>query len=226
MRRIQVALAQTSALGRRELRELLSSEPDLSIVAETPDGVGVQTVLKRFRPDVLVVDHALVDNPESVRKLRAQSARTRILVLIEQLPPDQFLAYLTAGARGFMARREAGTGLVRAIRAVAAGEIWAERKMTARVVEQLSALLPRFEIVKNPLFSVLTPAERSIAERVAKGHSNKEVADELGVSEKTVKNHLTTVFQKLHCRNRTGLTYLVLHRLEAERKTRGSAGRA
>ena len=102
--------------------------------------------------------------------------------------------------------------MAKALRTVAAGESWAGRKVVARVIEELAAIASRVERPQGGLLRGLTVRELRIAELVAQGRNNREIAAELRLSEKTVKNHLTRIFQKLGFRSRTQLAAYLLRR--------------
>lgn len=201
---------------REGIRALLAREADLEIVGEAADGAQAQKMVEKFKPDILLLDPALLRGPQALQTVRAKSPGTEILILTEAPAGDEFLDYIKAGAKGAISKGETGTDLAKALRSVAAGEIWARRKVMARVLEELSTLAPRVERPQGTLLSRLTQRELKVAELVAQGCNNKEIANTLHLSENTVKNHLTSVFQKVGCRNRSQLTAFLLRRFSPD----------
>jgi len=197
---------------REGIRALLAREADLEIVAEAADGAQAQMLVEKFKPEILLLDPSLLRGPQALQTVRAKSPGTAILILAEVPPGEEFLDYIKAGAKGAIWKGDSGADLAKALRAVAAGEIWARRRVMTRVLEELSALAPRVERPQGAAPSRLTPRELKIAELVAQGCNNREIAETLRLSENTVKNHLTNIFQKVGCRNRAQLTAFLLRR--------------
>jgi DNA-binding NarL/FixJ family response regulator len=210
MRRIRVVLADDHTMLREGIRALLAGEGDLEIVAEAADGVQTEKIVEKSKPDILLLDPALLKGPQSLQTIRAKSPATEILILTEGPPGEEILEYIRAGAKGALSKGETGATLAKALRTVATGEIWATRRLMARILQELSALASRVERPPAALVSRLTQREQRIAELAAEGRNNRDIADKLSVSEKTVKNHLTSIFQKLGCRSRSQLTALLL----------------
>lgn len=197
---------------REGIRALLAREEDIEIIAEASDGAQTEKTVVKLKPDILLLDPALLKGLQTLQTMREKTPGTEILILTEGPPGDEFLEYIRAGAKGAISKGDTGATLAKALRTVAAGEIWATRKIMARVLQELSALASRVEPPRGAAVSRLTQRELRIAELAAEGRNNREIADKLSLSEKTVKNHLTSIFQKLGCRNRSQLTALVLRR--------------
>lgn len=212
MQRIRVVIADDHTLVREGIRALLAREGDLEVVAEAADGAQAQKLVERLQPNILLLDPALLRGPQALQTVRDNSPGTEILILTESPPGEEVLDYIRAGAKGAISKGDTGADLAKALRVVAAGEIWARRKVMARVLEELSALSHRVERPQGAPASRLTQRELKIAELVAEGCKNREIAETLRLSEKTVKNHLTNIFQKVRCRNRAQLTAFLLRR--------------
>jgi DNA-binding NarL/FixJ family response regulator len=210
--RIRIVIADDQTLLREGIRALLAREGDIEIVADAADGAQAQKLVERFKPQILLLNPSLLKGIQVLQTIRRKSPQTEILVLTEGPPGEEFLEYIRAGAKGAISKKETGAALAKALRTVAAGEIWATRKIMARVLQELSALASRVEHPQRAIISRLTQRERRIAELAAEGQNNREIAAKLGLSDKTVKNHLTSVFQKLGFRNRTELTAFLLRR--------------
>lgn len=210
MRPIRVVIAADYTMLREGIRRLLASDADLEIIAEAADGSQMQEAVEKFKPDILLLDSSLLRGLEALALIRNNSPTTRTLILTEDPPEKGLLGYLRAGARGVFSKSETGAILAKAIRVVAADEIWAGRKVLTRVIQELSARAVRDERLRGLLTSRLTPRELRIAELVARGRNNREIAEKLRLSEKTVKNHLSNIYQKFGLRNRTHLATLLL----------------
>ena len=210
MQRIRVVIADKHTMLREGIRQLLAHEGDIEIVAEAADGTEAERTVARLKPDILLLDHSLLRGLEALQTIRSKNPQTVILILTEVRSEEEFLRYIREGANGAISKMEPGAALAKALRVVAAGEIWAGRKVMARAVEELSALASRLERPQRAAAARLTQRELKIAELVAEGQNNREIAAKLGLSEKTVKNHLTSIFQKTGCRNRAQLTGLLL----------------
>ena len=159
-----------------------------------------------------MLDSFLIRDLEALQTIRRKSPQTQILVLTEGPPEEGLVGYIRAGAKGAISKSETGATLAKALRTVAAGESWAGRKVVARVIEELAAIASRVERPQGGLLRGLTVRELRIAELVTQGRNNREIAEQLRLSEKTVKNHLTRIFQKLGFRSRTQLAAYLLRR--------------
>ena len=200
---IRLAIATQPTLLRDVLSRLLSREPDLEIVGQGHDEDRIVEVLKEVSPALLLLDYeALGPNSESIiARLRRIAPRTRILVMATRSADEYVERVLRAGAAGLVGKQLDFETLLRAIRSVASGEIWANRRAQALTLEHLTdfsggALEPEGQLTKR---------EQQIVDGVARGLRNKEIARHLNISEKTVKSHLNNIFQKLGLEGRFAL---------------------
>jgi DNA-binding NarL/FixJ family response regulator len=159
--------------------------------------------LSKLRPQVLVFDYeAMGPNGEGiVARLRRASPATRVLVIASRSADENVEQVLRSGASGLVGKQLEFAVLVQAIRAVAAGELWANRRAAAQAMASLTDLTTRVPALDGHL----TKREWDIADGVAQGLRNKEIAARLTISEKTVKSHLNNVFSKLRISGRVGL---------------------
>jgi len=206
--RVSLVVATQPALFCEILSRQLDNEPDLQVVGQAWDKDQIRQVLSRQSPRVLLFDYeAMGPNGESViRGLRRDVPATRILVLATRSGDETVEQVLRAGASGLVGKQLEFTTLVRAIHAVAAGEIWAHRLATARILEHLENFSRRGSASEG----FLTKREREIVDGVARGLRNKEIACRLNISQKTVKSHLNNIFRKLKLDGRTALALLGL----------------
>ena len=198
--RWKVAVAARPALFCEILSSKLHDEPDLEIAGAARDEEEVRLLLTRTRPAVLLFDYeGLGPSAElAIRRLRRTARSTRILVLATRSGDETLERVLRAGAAGLVGKQQPFATLVRAIRAVAAGELWANRVATAHVVERLAVPASGGREPDERL----TEREWEIVDAVGQGIRNKEIGRRLKISEKTVKSHLNNIFRKLRVDNR------------------------
>jgi DNA-binding NarL/FixJ family response regulator len=170
----------------------------------------IEKLLAKKNPRILVFDYeGLGPNGDStVQRLRRAAPATRILVLASRSSDETVERVLRAGASGLVGKQLEFAVLVRAIRAVSAGEVWANRRATSLALETLTG--PSARISK----SALTKREQEIADACSQGLRNKEIASRLNISSKTVKGHLNNIFRKLRVDNRFALGLQITERLQ------------
>ncbi len=205
--RLGVAIATEPDLFRDVLCSLLNTDPSLKIVGQAHNEKDLTWLLRRERPQALLFDYeALGPNGESIiSRLRRAAPATRILVMAARSSNESVGRVLRAGASGLIGKHLSFETLMRAIHAVARGEVWANRRLTARALEDLTTRLPAAE-------DQLTRREIQIAEGVGRGLRNKEIASQLKISQKTVKSHLNNIFRKLRLDGRVALALLAQER--------------
>lgn len=197
--RIRLVLVDDSELVRTGLRSLLGIDPALEVVGEAATvAAGVQACL-RHRPDIALLDIRLPDGTgfDVCRQILKELPQVRVLVLTSVADDTLVDEAIRAGAHGYLLKEIDGRGLVQAIRDVAAGKSILDPAVTARVMQFVRS----GGGADNALAS-LSPQENRVLALIAEGKTNKEVAAQLGLSDKTVKNYLSTVFEKLHVSRR------------------------
>ena len=208
---IRVVIADDHAVVRAGLRSLLGVEGDIAVLFEASDGRDAVDAVARLQPDVLLIDLSMPgwNGVEAIRRARAVSPATRVLVLSMHAAPDYVRPALRAGAHGYLVKGAGLDDLLRALRAVAAGERFfgpeAER-VIALDAEHLAGD-DRGEDLDR-----LTAREREVLQLVAEGLTNREIGAALGVSPKTVDAHRTKVMQKLDLHNAQALTRFAVRR--------------
>ena len=204
-----VLIAVEPALLRAGLRLVLAPHEDLQVVGEAADGPQVLRLVEALHPDLLLLDLQL---PEGgglaiLPQLQARSARTHILLMSGVLDDALIAEALQQGAKGYVPKTATPDELIKAIRTTYAGELWVRRVLLTQVVERLRHQL---QVQHAPLMArreILTAREHEIVRGVQQGLTNKEIGTQLGISEKTVKTHLSTVFRKLQVRRRVQLVH-------------------
>jgi two-component system response regulator DevR len=197
--RSTVVLIDDSEVVRMGLRALFGTEPTLQVVGEAASvAAGVDTCI-RLRPDVALLDIRLPDGSgfEACRKILQHAPETRVLILTSVVDDALVGEAIAAGAHGYLLKEIDGRGLIQAIRDVAAGKSILDPAVTARVMQLL-----KVSRSGSDLLGSLSPQERRVLALIADGCTNKEAGVKLSLSEKTVKNYLSTIFEKLHVSRR------------------------
>jgi len=194
---IRLLIADRQEMFREGLRSLLESEPDFTVVGETDDGERLVSLAVSEKPDVILMDLNLRKLP-GIEALRGISERTSALplLLLDTMPNGDILYALIRGARGVLKKSVAAPLLFKAVRAVAGGEYWLSHAGISELVQNLCLLSSRIEQQTRAQTGELSPQQLQIVEAIAAGYSNKEIAKELSLSERTVKYHLTRIFGK------------------------------
>jgi DNA-binding NarL/FixJ family response regulator len=207
-KRITVVIADDHAIFRDGLRKLLEVEGSFELIGEASDGVEAIDLVGRLSPDVLLLDLNMprLGGLDALAEILKASPEARIIILAASVDRREIIKALRLGARGIVLKTAATELLYKCIQAVVAGEVWVGRESVPKLVDALE----EFDAPKSPRFSYanLTERERQIVEAIAKGASNRDVAHALSVSEQTVKNHLSRIFEKCGVSNRTELAVL------------------
>jgi DNA-binding NarL/FixJ family response regulator len=200
---IRVVLIDDQTLVRRGIRALLELAGDVTIVAEASDGEEGAAVIRRERPDVVLLDVRMpkVSGLELLKQLRDSGELPPTILLTTFDDDDVLLAGVKAGARGYLLKDVSLEQLTGAIRAVAAGETVIRPAVTERVLRGLENVRRDFDALDPP--DPLTKREVEILRLMAGGYSNREIADALGTAEGTIKNHASSILSKLGVRDRT-----------------------
>lgn len=199
---IRVVLADDHEIVRKGIHDLLEEEDDIQVVAEATNGTEAVNLTLEHWPDVAVLDIQMPEMTgiEAARQIKAKAPEIRILVLTAYDDDPYIFAVLQAGASGYVLKNAPARELVRAVRAVAAGGSAMDPTITAKVMAQLSSGRP---LGAQGAVESLTPREVEVLRLAAKGHTNRAVGLELGISDRTVQGHLANIFGKLGVTTRT-----------------------
>lgn len=194
------------AIFREGLRSLLSTHPELNIVGEAKNGFEALEMVKRFEPDVVTMDIALpqLSGIEATREIIATFPQTRVIILSAHSRKTFILEALKAGARGYVLKDSAGEKLLDAVEAVLRGECYLDSPVAARIVDEF-VKLPEAHLPEQRLPERLSDRERQVLRLIVEGLSNKEIADKLYLSSKTVENHRARIMAKLEVHDVIGL---------------------
>ncbi|MFG1694727.1 response regulator [Nonomuraea sp. NPDC049309] len=205
---IRIVVADDQELVRAGFRAILDAQPDMEVVAEAADGVQAVEAARRWRPDVVLMDVRMprMDGLEATRRIAGPDAADPVKVLVvTTFDLDEYVfEALRAGAAGFLLKDVRRSGLVEAVRVVAAGEALLAPSVTRRLIGEFVRARPPARTSRNPPpeISTLTAREREVLELIARGRSNAEIAADLTIGEQTVKTHVSNVLSKLLLRDR------------------------
>jgi NarL family two-component system response regulator LiaR len=196
MKSIRIMVADDHALVREGIRELLEREKDMVVVGEASDGDEAIRLADTLNPDIILMDIAMpkIDGIEATKRIKADYPNITILVLTAYDNEEFVIAILNAGAAGYLLKTVRGDELLRAIRAVNAGESVLHPAVTKAVLQRLQSDEPQPKNTKEPL---LTTRELQVVSLGAQGLVNKEIAAKLSVSDRTVQSHWRNIFVKL-----------------------------
>lgn len=198
---LTVLIADDHPLVREALHRALDVEEDMKVVAEASDGEEAVKLASELKPDVVVMDIVMpkVNGIEATRKIKEIAPDTAILILTAYDDEEYVLGLLDAGAAGYLLKSARGRDLVGAIRAIRAGESVLHPNIIARLLKRATVTV----VKENKAQGLLSERESEVLRLVALGMSNKEVAEKLFLSQRTVKAHLTSVFNKLNVASRS-----------------------
>lgn len=193
---LKVMLVDDHEIVRQGLRALLEAEGDIEVVAEASGGTSAVSLASAHQPDVVVMDVRMPDGSgvEACRAIRDERPDAQVIMLTSFSDDDALFNSIMAGAAGFVLKQIRGRDLVDAIRTVASGKSLLDPGVTKRVLERLRKA--RFD-EKDPKLARLSPQEERILEMVGEGLTNKEIAERIHLSDKTVKNYVSTILHKL-----------------------------
>jgi two-component system, NarL family, response regulator LiaR len=202
---IRVVLIDDHTVLRDGLKLLLSLEPDIQVVGEAGNGSQGIAVAEQLAPNVVVTDVGLpdVDGVEVTRRLREELPETRVLVLTVHDEDHYVFTLMQAGASGYLLKNAAGDDLVNAIRAVVAGKPWLQPEIAQRLMAFAGGRPAAPKSGLDSLIEPLTSRELEVLRLLAGAASNREIAQRLKISPRTVETHLANIYGKLGVRGRT-----------------------
>jgi DNA-binding NarL/FixJ family response regulator len=206
----RVLVADDHAIVRDGIRALLTAAGDLEVVGEASSGLEAIELATRLEPDLVLMDIAMpgLGGLEATLEIRKRLPRVKVVVLSQYSEPEYVRRFLKAGVSGYVLKRAAGAELVAAIRAVLRGGLVLDPEIARGALQESGASAGD----APDAYETLTDREKQILKLVAEGHSNKEVADLLGISVKTAMSHREHLMAKLAVHNRTELIRFAIRR--------------
>ena len=208
---LRVMLVDDHEIVRDGIRAMLDVEDDVVVTTEAASVREAVDEADRTRPDVIVMDVRLSDGSgiEATREIRAKHPNTKVLMLTSFADDEALFASIMAGASGYVLKQVRSGDLLRAIRAVGAGESLLDPAVTNSVLERLRK---GKHLMKDERLARLSPQEERILTLVAEGRTNREIGEELRLAEKTVKNYVSSILSKLEVARRAeAAAYLARH---------------
>ncbi|APV44231.1 DNA-binding response regulator, NarL/FixJ family [Dehalogenimonas formicexedens] len=201
--KIKVLLADDHVIVREGTKELVQRQPDMQVVAEASDGVEAVELARVYRPDVIVMDIAMpnMNGIEATKQIKKIQPSTAVLILTAYDSDQYIMALLEAGAAGYLLKNVRGNQLIDAIRAVYSGESILQPSTTRRVIDHLKVKAVKTD--DDTSSNTLTEREMEVLKLAARGVSNRDIAEQLFVSTRTVQTHLSNIFKKLDVASRT-----------------------
>lgn len=208
---IRILLADDHAVLRAGLRLLIDAQPDMKTVGEAEDGMDTLAQVEALHPDVILLDLSMprVGGLTILREVRARAPKTRVLVLTMHAEEEYLREALRLGAAGYVVKSAADQELLSAIRAVARGEVYVHPSMTRSLLE---GLLPTPEGAQKDPWEELSEREQQVIRQVALGYTNREIAEQLHLSVKTVETYRSRAMEKLGLRTRAQLVEYAVRR--------------
>jgi DNA-binding NarL/FixJ family response regulator len=208
----RIVIAEDHTILREGLRALLSSSSDFEVVGEAEDGREAIRCVEKLKPDLILTDLSMprMNGMEAIREIKKQSPKTKILVLTVHRTEEYILATLKAGADGYLLKDSTHTELMMAVKNVISGKHYISPGISEKVIEGYvegkKTLKPRTS------WETLTQREREILKLIAEGYRNKEIADDLCISVKTVEKHRANLMEKLNLHNVQALTAFAIEK--------------
>lgn len=197
--KIKVILVDDHAIVRKGIRALLATESDIEVVGEASDGLEAIILAESLKPDVIIMDLVMpgVNGVDAIRQIKSKDSGARILVLTSFGTDDKVFPALKAGALGYLLKDSNPQELIEAIRQVQQGESWLHPAVARKVLNEL------MHTTEPSSSALLTERELEVLKLVAHGLNNRDIADQLVISEPTVRTHVSSLLAKLHLASRT-----------------------
>ncbi len=220
LRKVTVLIIDDHPLFREGLRKVLDVEPDIEVIGEGADGEEALRLAREMQPDVVLVDINLpkMNGLQVTRQLIADRTGIKVIVLTGYDTQGQVLHAMRAGASAYFPKEVTPNKLVEVVRQVARGmyvvgdQVFDKRGLDEWLDAGVEALTGPYMVDPNEHFVPLSPREMEILQYVTRGLSNKEIAHRLGISQQTVKNHMTSILRKMDVKDRTQAAVYAIRR--------------
>ena len=205
MNKTRVLIADDHQVVREGLSAILTTKEDIEVVGLAKDGVEAVEMARTLLPDVVLMDISMprMNGVEATREIKRENPHIGVVVLTMYAEEEYIFDLVKAGATGYLLKDADSSQIVKAIRAIAEGESLIHPSVASKILNEFSLLAAGKGRKPGRLEHDLTDREITVLELVAEGKTNKEIANVLELSEKTVKNHVRNIFHKLHVYDRT-----------------------
>ena len=214
---IRVLLVDDHAMVRRGMRDFLSLHEDIEVVGEAADGAAGVEQAKALRPDIVVMDLMMpnLDGIEATGRIKAVLPDVEVIALTSFIEESRVVAAIEAGASGFLLKDAEADELAAAIRSAAAGEVHLDPAVASIVARRMRDGGRGSAVDQADGIGTLTARERDVLARVARGYPNRQIASDLGITERTARTHVSNILAKLGLTSRTqAALFAVEHGLE------------
>jgi two-component system response regulator NreC len=208
----RIVIAEDHTILREGLRSLLSSNPGFEIVGEAGDGREAIRCAEKFKPDLILTDLSMprMNGMEAIKEIKRESPATKVLVLTVHKAEEYILATFRAGADGYILKDSTHSELMMAVKKVLTGKRYISPEISDKVIE--GYLEGKKTLKSRTSWETLTQREREILKLIAEGYRNKEIANDLCISVKTVEKHRANLMEKLDLHNVQALTTFAIER--------------
>lgn len=208
----KIVLAEDHTILREGLKSLLSSSQDFEVIGEAADGREAIQCVEKLKPDLILIDLSMprMNGMEAIREIRRLSKEVKIIVLTVHKSEEYILATFKAGADGYVLKDSTHEELLIAIKSVLKGKNYISPEISDKVLE--GYLEGRRRLKSKTAWETLTSREREILKLIAEGYKNKEIAEDLCISVKTVEKHRSNIMEKLNLHNVQALTAFAIEK--------------
>jgi DNA-binding NarL/FixJ family response regulator len=208
----KIIIAEDHTIVREGLRALLASDPDLEVIGEVEDGRKAIRLAEHLKPDLVLMDLSMprMSGIDAIREIKRQCPQTKVIVLTVHKTEEYVLASLDAGAEGYVLKDASHAELGMCIKHVIQGKRYLSPEVSDKIID--GYLDGKKTIKPSSLWTTLTQREREILKLIAEGYKNKEIADFLCISVKTVEKHRANLMAKLDLHSASALTSFAIER--------------
>ncbi|HMK77914.1 MAG TPA: response regulator transcription factor [Thermodesulfobacteriota bacterium] len=210
--KVRIVIAEDHTILREGLRSLLSSSPNFEIIGEAGDGREAIRQVRKFKPELILTDLSMprMNGMEAIKEIKRESPATKILVLTVHRAEEYILATFRAGADGYLLKDSTHSELLMAVKKVLSGTHYISPEISEKVIE--GYIEGKKSLKSRTSWETLTQREREILKLIAEGYRNKEIAEDLCISVKTVEKHRANLMEKLDLHSIQALTTFAIEK--------------